>query len=116
MIRRIFAIIACYAIVTQAVLAGFASATMAHASANGVLCIASGNSGDPGNQQQPGQQHNTDCCLTAGCSSAGVGAVVSSADQPRISRQYQTIRVTPAHEAPRTWPSERPRSSRAPPV
>jgi hypothetical protein len=114
--RWLITAIAAYAFVVQAILAGFSSAVMAGTPADGLLCTSSVNAEGPANGQLPLPVHRVDCCVALGCSFAANAAVLVSTAAPPLLRTAVAANPVVSRQAIGLWPSERPRSSRAPPA
>jgi hypothetical protein len=111
--RSFIACAVAYAITIQAALLGFVAVSVAGTvSAGAIWCVDQGNGSVPA---VPMHGADASCCVAAGCSGfSGIfpdrifvepaGTSVASAETAVVVEDF------------RAWPSERPKSSRAPPV
>jgi len=106
-----------YAITIQAALLGYVASSMAGSGGIGIstaLLCAGRDRGDT--PVAPAHSPDMLCCVAAGCSgSAGVPAERASIEPPAVVVTSGVAGTIPATEFVE-WPSERPKSSRAPPV
>lgn len=111
--RRFLAALLAYAVALQACLAALTAIPQAQAADSlAVICAATHSDGPA----KPGHASGgSDCCVAAGCCAA---AAILRGEPAAVAvpagRVFTHGIVVSA--APAVWPSERPRSSRAPPV
>jgi hypothetical protein len=112
-IRRFVALIAAYAVAIQAVLSAIAIAPRVHAAEFSVLCSASD---DSGGAQPPAHSDSPMCCVASGCASSGCAAPPAATEIQRNPAVVSVALLASPLDRLAFWPSERPQSSRAPPV
>jgi len=114
--RSFIACAVAYAIAIQAALLGLTVATAAGSTSAAILCSNRAPADTPSAPANHG--HGTDmlCCIAAGCGgSAGLPAGRAAIGPIEGFVATHDLAVIPSDEFT-GWPSERPKSSRAPPV
>jgi hypothetical protein len=115
-LRRVVALAASYVVALQVVLLGLAPGITALSEPAGILCSGAA---VPTAPETPGNgklHHDDLCCLAAGCSSAAGMALQPGVTVFASVSHSTSVRFAAPYSEPDIWPSERPRSSRAPPL
>jgi hypothetical protein len=114
-LRACVSVIAAYALALQTILSVLAIAVPAHGIDFSALCTSAG-SPDPGSPVPPAKNDCPACCLAGGCAAANNIAGLADSFGPPFQAKYAHAGTTAASDLIAFWPSERPATSRAPPV